>query len=122
VRAVLVLIVLLGWAACLLGAVGLTAYLATTAVRLLRHRHGDDGRNPSPPPRGAVMALVLFAVAMAAIAAGLAGVVLWGRTSGPLSSAVAWAALPMWTALTAAITAVVLWRRRQAPTHELHNS
>jgi len=59
------------------------------------------------------MALVLFAFVMAAAAAALAGLVMWGRISGPASSALAWAALPSWAAVASAITAVVLWRRRR---------
>jgi hypothetical protein len=114
-RALLILIVLLAWAACLLGAVGLTTYLVTAAAGVLRGRQRSGGRSPTSPPQGAVPALVVFAGVMAVAAAALAGVVLWGRTPGSWASALAWALLPSWAALSAAITAVVLRRRGRVP-------
>ncbi|MGK2948566.1 MAG: hypothetical protein ACSLFP_08320 [Acidimicrobiales bacterium] len=67
-------------------------------------------------------ALVFFAVIMAAAAVALAGVVMWGRTPGPASRALAWASLPLWAATSAAITALVLWRRTRLPAHERHSA
>lgn len=113
-RAVLVLMVMMAWAACLLGAVGCTAYLVARAVRTLPFRRGRTGRVATRPQQGVVTALLLFAIVMVAFAAALAGVVLWwGRTPGPLSSALAWAAMPMWAAVAAATTALVLWLSRR---------
>jgi hypothetical protein len=99
----LVLSVLLAWVVCLAGAVVLTGYLAVTGIRRLR------GESPPRPP-GTVRGLLVFAVLMAAAAVALAGIVLRGETPGSASSALAWAALPLWTAFVSALTAMVLAR------------
>ncbi len=110
-RAVLIVMALMAWVYCVIGAVGLTAYLAAVAGGALRARYVGAERTPPPPARGVVTALVVFAVTMVAMASGLAAVALSDEPSA-LSSAAAWAALPSWSALAAASTAVVLWRRR----------
>lgn len=108
VRAVLILTVLMAWAACLLGAVAVPTYLVTT-VALARRRRGPA----HPPPRVAVVAFALFAAAMATCAVILGSLVRLGHPPGPWSSAVAWASLPAWTALCSAAAALVLGRRRR---------
>lgn len=117
-RAVLILAVLMVWLACILGAIGLTAYLAFTAAGLLRPRPRGYDRPSSPPPMATVVCLVVFAGIMGFFAA-LASGVLLGRHPGDWSSALAWAALPLWAALAASATAVVLSRRRRTRAREL---
>jgi hypothetical protein len=104
---------LMAWAYCLIGAVGLTVYLATVGAGALRARHLGVERTPSPPSRGAVGALVAFAISMAAMGIGLAALVLFDQPSA-FGRAAAWAGLPWWSALTATLTAVVWSRRRRA--------
>lgn len=114
-RAVLILGVLLAWTLCVVGAVGLTAYLAVVAVGTERARRLGAERVPTTPPRGAVVGLVAFAAFMAACAGGLAALSLWNEPADSVRSAVVWAALPTWAAMVAAITAIVLRRRGRCP-------
>jgi hypothetical protein len=113
-RAVLLLVVMMAWITCLLGAVGCTVYVAARALRLLGRR-APAAPIAAPAPQGVVAALVVFSSLMAVAAVGLAGVHLWwGRTPGSLYSALGLAALPMWAGAAAAITAIVLWRDHRA--------
>jgi hypothetical protein len=111
-RAVLLVVVLWAYVTCVLTAIGCTAYLA---VRLLPGRQARAGKRAEHAAGGAVAVLVLFAIVMMAVAAGLAGGVLWwGRTPGSLRSALALAGLPLWAAVAAGTTALVLWGDRRA--------
>lgn len=120
VRAVLILGALMAWGTCLLGAVLLTGYLAISAFLALRSRHLGDGRVPKPPPWGSVGFLAVFAVVMIAFGALLAAPSLLKEPSGSIRSAAAWAALPSWSALAAAVTAAMLRRRRKASMRAVH--
>lgn len=116
-RAVLVLAVGITWLWCLIGAITLPVYLVVTAFRAQVRRAGHGGPTPSPLPLVPVILLVLYAAVMAACAVGLFVSVLWVRSSGSVGEAVAWAALPAWSAFVATATAIVLGRRiHAAPT------
>ena len=116
-RAVLVVAVGITWLWCLIGAITLPAYLVVTAIRALARRASHGGRPPSPPMLAPVILLVLYAAVMAACAVGLVVSVLWVRTPGSVGEAVAWGALPAWSAFVATATVIVLRRRiHAAPT------
>ncbi|MCD9624404.1 hypothetical protein [Rhabdothermincola salaria] len=106
-RAVLILLVLGAWGACVAGAVGMSTFLIAAVARRV------SGRPAVELPRGSTVGFTLYAAAMAVAAAGLAGLVLSGGNSGtsgtPLSAA-AWAALPAWAAVTAVAAAVLAWK------------
>lgn len=108
-RAVLVLAVMLVWVLCLAGGAVLTVYLAVMAFRALA---GGGRPVPVAPRRGAVWCLGVYSAVMAALAGVLATLVLRGPGSGLAASALRWAAMPLWSAVVAAIAALVLGRRR----------
>lgn len=115
-RAVLVVAVGITWLWCLIGAVTLPVYLMVTAIRALVRRadHGGLTPSPSPPPLAPVILLIVYAAVMAACSVGLVVSVLWVRSPGSVGEAVAWAALPGWSAFVATATAIVLGRRMHA--------
>lgn len=112
-RAVLILAALLAWASVVTGALGLTVYLSVVAARVVRDRRRGSAASPAPPSRGAVMALLLYAVLMAGVATGLAVLASSDRSDPSAFDPLAWAALPAWSATVAIATAAVLWRRER---------
>ncbi len=118
VRAVLILMVLMAWAACLVGVAGLSTYLIVAGVGALRRSRSGVGHVRGRPPTGAVGLLVAYATVMALCAIVL-GFLSW-QTPVDGGSVLAWAALPTWAALAAVATAAVLRKRRDVPSAPPH--
>jgi hypothetical protein len=109
----LLLVVLMLWASCVVGAIGLTGYLVGLAAADLEARlAGRTRAAPSRPHWLVVASLLGFAVLMAACGVVLTGMVRWPPEPGGLEGVSAWAVLPWWSATAAATTALVLGRRR----------
>ena len=109
VRAMLILLVMALWLACLAGAVGLPILLAVRVRRDRRPVDVDPARGPvgqggPPPDYGALVVLLYgYAAAMALGALALSGLLV---APGSIRvGALAWAALPIWSAAMALLVA-----------------
>lgn len=103
-RAVLYVVLLMAALWCVVGALGLTAYLLVVAGRSLRDRRLGVQRVASPAGRGVVALLIGYACVMTVIAAAM----VWAQV-------VFWVVMASWSAPVAVVAAAML-RRRQVPT------